>query len=134
MSREIEEQTIRAFVQKSKQDRCCLLLGHPKRRKDFTKELAHFKWLDERFAHAIPSSVAHTPEEVASLLRKKGAGSKVWTISEDPAIDGTELILEEAIKRVLGREMGTILSCIPGKLAFFQGEEMHSERLLELRH
>lgn len=133
MSREIEEQTIRAFVQKSKQDRCCLLLANPKRRKDLTKELAHFKWLDERFARPIPSSLAHSPEEIASLLRKRGAGRTVWAISEDSAIDGTELILEEAITRVLGRDMGTILSCIPGKLAFFQGEEMHSKRLLELR-
>ena len=133
MSRETEEQTIRAFIQKSKQDRCCLLLANPKRRKDFTKELAHFKWIDERFSHPIPSSLAHTTEEIVSLLRKRGAGRTVWAISEDSALDRTELILEEAIKRVLGREMGTILSCIPGKLAFFQGEEMHSERLLEHR-
>ena len=108
-------------------------LGTSEASKNFTKDLAQFKWLDERFAHPIPFRVAHAHEEVASLLRKRGAGSKVWAISEDPAIDGTELILEEAIKRVLGREMGTILPCNPGKLAFFQGEEMHSERLLELR-
>lgn len=133
MSREIEEQTIRAFVQKTKQERCCLLLANPKRRKDFTKELAHFKWLDDRFAHPIPSSLAHTAEAVASLLRNRGAGRTVWAIAEDPTIDGTELILDEAIKRVLSRSMGTILSCIPGKLAFFQGEEMQSGRLLDLR-
>jgi hypothetical protein len=27
--------------------------------------------------------------------------------------------------------MGTILSCIPGKLGFFRGEDMQSELLLE---
>ena len=48
-------------------------------------------------------------------------------------MNGSALILEEAITCVLGRDMGTILSRIPGKLAVFQGEEMHSERLLELR-
>lgn len=131
MFKETEEQTIRAFVQKAKQERCCLLLSNPKRRKEFTAELAHFKWLEERFAHPIPSALAHTAGQIAALLRAKGAGSTVWAISEDSALDGTELMLEEALHKVLGRGMGTILSCVPGKLAFFQGEERHSERLLE---
>jgi len=39
--------------------------------------------------------------------------------------------LEDAMKEISGGDMGTILSCIPGKLAFFRGEEMRSERLLE---
>ena len=35
------------------------------------------------------------------------------------------------MERVWGSQMGSILSCIPGKLAFFHGEEIKSERLLE---
>jgi hypothetical protein len=38
--------------------------------------------------------------------------------------------LEAAMDEVWGGQWGTILSCIPGKLAFFKDEEMHSERLL----
>jgi hypothetical protein len=38
--------------------------------------------------------------------------------------------LEAAIDEVWGRQCGTILSCIPGKLAFLKDEEMHSERIL----
>jgi hypothetical protein len=63
-------------------------------------------------------------------LRQKGAGRTVWVISEYAAIDGREMNLEAAMDEVWGRQCGTILSCIPGKLAFFKDEEMHSERLL----
>lgn len=128
---EVEEKTIRAFIRKDKQERCCLLLATPKRRREFTREFAHFKWLDERFATPIPPNVVHTAEQMISVLRRKGAGRTVWAISADPAIDSTELLLEDAIRLVLGSDWGTILSCIPGKLGFFRGEEINSERLLE---
>jgi hypothetical protein len=44
---EIEENTIRAFIRKERQERRCFLLARPKRRKDFTKELSHSKRLDD---------------------------------------------------------------------------------------
>jgi len=66
-----------------------------------------------------------------ALLRSKGAGATVHVISEDSTIDGKQLDLEEAISRVTGGGMGTILSCIPGKLGYFEDEEVKSSRLLE---
>jgi hypothetical protein len=77
--------------------------------------------------------MAHTAPELVALLRSKGAGPTVWVISEYSAIDGREMPLVEAMEQTWGRCMGTILSCVPGKLAFFRGEEMRTERLLE-RH
>ncbi len=124
-----DEATIRAFIQKNKQERCVQFLANPKHRHKFTSELAHFKWLDERFAHPIPASIAHTVKEIASLLRTKGAPATVQVLSEDSTIDGKELDLEEAIGRVRGYGMGTVLSCIPGKLGYFEDEE--KARLLE---
>jgi hypothetical protein len=124
-----EEATVRAFIVKSKQERCLQFLGSPKHRRKFTSELAHFKWLDERFAHPIPPSTAHTVKEIAALLRSKGAGPIVHVISEDSAVDGKELGLDEALQHIRGREIGSILSCIPGKLGYFEDEE--TARLLE---
>jgi hypothetical protein len=124
-----EEATIRAFIQKNRQERCLYLLANPKRRREFTVELSHFKWLDERFAIPIPARTAHTVKEIASLLRSKGAGGTVWAISEDRNIDGKELEIEKALNHIWGREIGTILSCVPGKLGYFEDEEEH--RLLE---
>jgi hypothetical protein len=52
-------------------------------------------------------------------------------ISSDDSIDGPELEIHEALKGIWGGDSGTILSCVPGRLCFFRGEEMKSERLLE---
>ena len=44
-------------------------------------------------------------------------------ISERAAIDGKELELEAALGEVVGNNAGAILSCVPGKLAYFEGED-----------
>jgi hypothetical protein len=126
-----EQATIKAFIQKERQERSLFLLSHPSRRHDFTRQLAHFKWFDSHFAKPLLPETAHTTAEIVALLRKKGSGRTVWVISESPSIDARELGLEEAMAEVWGGSMGTILSCIPGKLGFFRGEEMKSELLLE---
>ena len=125
-----EQATIQSFIQMERQERCLFLLSHPARRRDFTRQLAHFKWLDPRWAAPIPPKVAHTADQIATLLRQKRAGNSVWAISEDPSMDAREFPLEKAVKEIWGGNKGTILSCIPGKLAFFRGEEMKSELLL----
>jgi len=40
---------------------------------------------------------------------------------------------EEALGEVVGRQMGTFLSCIPGRLAYFEGEDMGFRWVLERR-
>jgi hypothetical protein len=114
---------------KDRRERCAFLLADHSRRQKFRNALAHFKWLDARFAHPISPKTAHTAVELVALLRQKGARRTVWGISEYATIDGREMNLEAAMDEVRGRQCGTILSCIPGKLAF-KDEEMHSERLL----
>jgi len=36
--------------------------------------------------------------------------------------DGEEVKLLSALKQVVGHGIGTVLSCVPGKLAYFEGE------------
>jgi hypothetical protein len=97
-----EQETIRAFILKDRQERCAYLLGQLKHRHKFTNALAHFKWLDDHFAHPIPASTAHTAAELISLLRRKGAEQTVWGISEYASIDGQEMKLEEAMEEIWG--------------------------------
>jgi hypothetical protein len=125
-----EQEVVRAFILKDRRERCAFLLSDPVRRKKLRDVLAHFKWLDERFAHPIPPKTAHTAAELVALLRQQGAGPTVWVISQYAPIDGREMSLEAAMEEIWGRQCGTLLSCIPGKLAFIKDEEMHSERLL----
>lgn len=128
-----EDSTIRAFVQRDKQERFLGFLSNPKNRKKFTGLLAHFRWFDGRFATPIPWKVdpslklweRHVQgiENIQRMLQTRGAGQTCWVISEDPAIDRQELDLSAALRHVSGRQIGTILSCIPGRLAFFEGED-----------
>lgn len=128
-----EQGAVLAFVQQNQQERLLGFLANPKSRRKFTDSLAHFRWFDERFATSIPWKVdsngklweRHVQgiENIYKLLRSKGAGPTCWAISEDSEIDARELDLRAALEHVNGRQIGTILSCIPGKLAFFEGEE-----------
>ena len=128
-----EQSVIRAFVQLNKQERFFGFLANPKNRKKFTKLLAHFRWFDERFATPVRWKTDPTLklyerhlqgiENIYRLLRSKGAGLTCWVLSEDDEIDGRELELRAALKHVSGRGIGTILSCVPGKLAYFESED-----------
>jgi hypothetical protein len=43
-------------------------------------------------------------------------------VAEDDALDGLELPLEEALRRLVHHDYGGLISCIPGRLAAFSGE------------
>jgi hypothetical protein len=128
-----EAAVIHAFVQREKQERFLGFLADPKNRKKFTNSLSHFRWFDPRFTTPIVWKVdpklrlwdRHVQgiENICRLLTSKGAGPTCWAISEDPEIDGRELDLSAAIEHVSGRQVGTILSCVSGKLAYFEGDE-----------
>lgn len=133
LSAEHELGAIRAFVQTDKHERFLGFLANPKNRKKFTESLSHFRWFDRRFVTPIQWKVdpnlklweRHVQgiDNIYSLLKSKGAGLNCWVISEDPEIDGRELDLKSALEHVNGREIGTILSCVPGKLAYFESED-----------
>jgi hypothetical protein len=128
-----EAAVIRAFVQRDKQERFLVFLATPKNRKKFTDSLSHFRWFDQRFTASMPWKVdpklkpwaKHVSgiKNICRLLKSKGAGPTCWAISEDAEIDGRELDLSAAIEHVNGRGIGTILSCVPGKLAYFESED-----------
>jgi hypothetical protein len=117
-----EEATIRAFILPTKRDRYLEFLASPKRRAKFIAELAHFKHLNPKFAFTIPG-IQSNPVSLQQLLVGKGAGSKCWVIGENSELDGREMELESALKETIGHRMGTFISCVPGKLAYFEDEE-----------
>jgi len=128
-----ESAVIRAFVQHEKQARFLGFLANLKNRRKFTESLSHFHWFDPRFATPIPWKVdpklklwdrhVQGVENIHRLLKSKSAGLTCWVLSEDSEIDGRELDLRSALEHVRGRQIGTILSCVPGKLAYFESED-----------
>jgi hypothetical protein len=119
-----EEATVRAFIVRARRERFLELLPNPKTRQKITDSLAHPHpaWFDSRFVKAIPPSQS-SASSISNLLRAKGAGPTCWAISEDKRFDAREIELESVLPEVVGYGMGTILCCIPGKLAFVESED-----------
>lgn len=117
-----EEELIKAFFQPTKRERYLEMVTKPKKRRKFLLELAHFKALDPRFCFAVPKGV-HGPEEIAAFLSQKGAPRSCRVTSEAKELDSKEMLLVYALKRVVGYQMGTFLSCLPGTLAYFEDED-----------
>jgi hypothetical protein len=121
---------VTAFVTRSKRDRYREILSNPRLRHKFTHLLAHFRDFDPKYRVRIPSDKLLV-KNIAVELKKRQSPSIVFAISEDPSLDQQELSLVDALNRIVGRGMGTVLSCIPGCLAFV---EMEDERFILERH
>jgi hypothetical protein len=117
-----EEATIKGFIIPVRQERYLEFLKTPKKRAKFIAQLAHFKHLNPKFVVRIPGN-EQNPASLQTLLAGKGAGSKCWVISENSELDGQEIDLQTALAKTVGYQMGTFISCIPGKLAYFEDEE-----------
>lgn len=121
-----EKKLIEIFIIKKKRNRYLQFLESLKNRKKFIKELAHFKDFDARNVTSIPEN-QQNENDIENRLNALGAKKECYIISEDNKIDATQMQLKSAIHKVLGKGMGTIISCIPGKLAYYEGED---ERLI----
>jgi hypothetical protein len=117
-----EEGIVKGFIIRERQGRYLQFLNRPKRRSSFTGELAHFKHLDPAFAQLIPSAKQNVAG-ISKLLREKGAPENCWVISESSHLDSQLMPLLDALKEILGRGIGTFLSCIPEVLGYFEDEE-----------
>jgi hypothetical protein len=103
-----EEATIKAFIIPVRQERYL----------EFLKS----KHLNPQFVVHVPGN-QQNPSSLQKLLAGKGAGSKCWIISENSELDGQEIDLLTALKETVGYQMGTLISCIPGRLAYFEDED-----------
>ena len=121
---------IRAFIAPPRQERYLSLLTSVRGRDKLRARLAHLRDLDERFVCSPPSN-EQSPSALASILRRHGAPEECVLLAEDPLLDGRRLPLTEALEMVVGRGMGALLSCIPGRLAFYESEEPKQRFILE---
>lgn len=116
-----EEAFIRAFVLPDRQQRWTELLLNDRRRSAFTHRLADPIDIDTRWAVPIPAS-EQTSDGIAALLRSCGAPAQCHLISEYPTLDGTEAQLSDALDTIVGSGVGSVVLCVPGVLAYYEGE------------
>jgi len=121
---------IATFVTRSKRDRYREILSDPRLRHKFTNRLPHFRDFDPKYRVPIPSNKLFVGN-IITELQKRHSPNIVVAISEDPTLDQQELPLVEALNKIVGAGMGTVLSCIPGHLAFVETED---ERFILERH
>ena len=100
-----------------------------KRRRDVRELLHHSVRLDPRFAqHLTGGDAFYGPVE--AMLRKRGAPPTCYVLAANSDIDGREMPLGEALEAVTGMGNGAFVSCIPGRLGFYEYEDMKSSYLL----
>jgi hypothetical protein len=119
------ETTLAEFVHPGVKRRYKELLASEKGRKKLVKQrfahsLSHE--LDPRYATPVPAA-SDTLDGIERLLRDRGAPATCRALSELSELDGRELPLREALGLTLGRGMGTVLVCVPGALAYVEGED-----------
>jgi hypothetical protein len=121
-----EKALIEAFIIPQKQQRLLDLLTKPKRRAEVLATLPHFSDLDERFVVHVPTRHA---DKILEMLRARGAPRDCYLISADPELDRRIMPLVEALAVIGGT--GTLVSCIPGRLGYFEGERYQDRWILD---
>jgi hypothetical protein len=118
-----ERQIVRAFFMPEQRPRYLGLLSTAKGRKKFIARLAHSEdLLDPRFARLIGPQ-EQTIDAIEDRLRERGAPATCYVISEDPRLDRRRMSMRGALEAIVGYGVSTFLSCIVGRLAYFEGEE-----------
>jgi hypothetical protein len=125
-----EEQFARSFIVRDKRDRYLSLLESKRGRLKLTNGFNHCHDLDPRFAKPIPSN-QQSAQSIETLLKRKGAPDTCHVMSDIRAIDGREMPLSEALLETVGSDAGTLISCIAGKLAYFELEGFDGRYILE---
>jgi len=118
-----EEAFVQAFIVQDKQSRYLSLLASQKRRTVFLDRLNHNLDFDSAFAVLVPSN-QQSAEEIEKLLRKQGAQNTCHLISAKPEWDAQDMPLRKALDLVVGINIGTVLCCIPGRLAYYESEDL----------
>jgi hypothetical protein len=124
-----EEQFARAFIVPAKQERYLSMLESAKGRARLLAKFPHCRDLNMSHATLVPAAQQNA-EAIAKLLRQRGARDLCHVISADRDIDNRELPLEKALDEAVGMNMGTFISCIPGRLGYFEFEDLGERYIL----
>lgn len=125
-----EIEFIRAFVIPQKKQRFLEFVSSKKGRAKFTSELDHPTFIKSGFITKITPS-QQTFQGISFILKNKHAPDICYVISSNEEIDSNELQITLALKKTIARGFGTILSLIPGKLAYFENEDGDMRFILE---
>src|SRR5690349_14816252 len=90
----------------------------PKRRRDVVSLLHNAVRLDPRFSTHLEGKDA-TAYHIEPMLLSRGAPPSCYVMSAGD-LDGREMQLGEALDAICGWGSGAFVSCIPGRLGYFE--------------
>lgn len=114
---EHEEKFIASFILKEKRHRWQTQMGNPQKRAAHLVRLNHLHDLDEKYVTWLPSNT-----DIEQLLLREGSPANGYIFSDSKGIDGKFLQLDDAVDHTMRGGWGTIISCIPGRLAYYYDE------------
>jgi len=120
---------VNTFIDKNQRNRFNTLLSSKKGRAKARGLMSHSIRFVPHLIHEIPTN-KQTSEEIIKILLQHKASTSCYLISEHTRLDKTVMGLAEAINEVVGSGIATIVSCIPGKLAYFEGEGFNNRFIL----
>ena len=120
---EHERQFVRVFVAANQKRRFLSLLANARGREKFVRKfLAHNCQLDARYCTRVRSGAGASC--VVNSLQELGAPNECFVISVRAEFDGRTMPLDEALESLYACGMGTIISCIPGRLGYYDAEDI----------
>ncbi len=124
----VDEYIIWKFVLPQRQERYLSLLKL-KKRKEALRDLLNGKDWNMPLARAIlPNN--QTASVIEGLLKNLGASTECYVLSENSKIDGQLMPLREALNEIVGFQMASLISCIPGTIAYYEGEGKNQRFIL----
>ncbi|MEX0746247.1 MAG: hypothetical protein WD118_11650 [Phycisphaeraceae bacterium] len=117
-----EQATVRAFIVRPRQGLYLALLSDVKGRGHFLDRLLSGRDIDPA-ALAPFADDERKPNQIAERLRKLGGPDDCHVISADSALDGRESKLDDALRKICGKGKPALISCVAGRLAYFEGAD-----------
>jgi hypothetical protein len=117
------------LAEPSKRRVLTLLEMGQKRRRQLRSMLDHEIVLDQSCCEHLGGAGAFA-DAVEATLCGRGAPPTCFVIAANSKLDGRDMPLRDALDAVIGMGSGAFLSCIPGRLGFYEYEEMKSSYIL----
>lgn len=117
------------FLREDRRSRWRELFPRPKGRKKLLATLWNGDDLDRNLLMKVDHS-ERSVEQLSVRLRSLGAPATCHLISARPNMDGKDLDLISALRLVLNLAPGTIICCVPGKLAYYENDDRNGNYII----